>query len=278
MKKLIIIADYSDDSLTSQELHSAFSGYLKSPNKAQISFVASTPSTIHTAFLLNQIVLTEERYGHPQETVFFVNTDPRLERDNHIENSRGAKGVIIKLESGIYVTGPNAGYCFSMIRSKISEVFYYSPLDEGSQFRSRDRYPRVVSHLMDYMEDELDLEETNREIIPQLEGNFVGHIDNYGNIKTTITREEMKGKYEINDQFSVTIAGRKEAVRFVDNLFGGQVGELVIYPGSSGHPDNPLLEISAWSHFNNIEKEKGSSKTGKDFFPGIKPGNRIILK
>jgi len=277
MKRLIVIADYCSDSLTNQELRSAFSGYLKSPTAAQISFVASTPSTIHTAFLLNQVVLTEERYGHPQETVFFVNTDPRLERTNYAKNSRGSKGIIIRLKSGLYITGPNAGYCFSLIRPKIEEVYYYSPLDEGSQFRSRDRYPRVVSHLMDYMEDELDLEQTNREIIPPLEGNFVGHIDNYGNIKTTIAREYFKGKYEINDEFSVTIAGQKEKVRFVDNLFGGRVGELVIYPGSSGLPDNPFLEISAWSHFNNGSNKK-AMKTGRGFFPNIKPGDQITLQ
>lgn len=278
MKKLIVIADYCDDSLTRQELRSALGGYLKSPGKAPISFVSSTPSTIHTAFLLNQITLIEEKYGHPQETVFFVNTDPRLERENYAKNSRGAKGVIIKLESGIYITGPNAGYCFSLIRPKIDEVFYYSPLDEGSQFRSRDRYPHVISHLMEYMEDELELEQTNREIIPQLEGSFVGHIDNYGNIKTTITREYFKGKHEINDQFCIIVAGQKQKVRFVDNLFGGRVGELVIYPGSSGHPDNPFLEISAWSHFNNNGKKASSSKTGRDFFPGVKPGDKITLQ
>ena len=94
MKKLIVVADYCDDSLTRQELCSVLGGYLKLPNKAPISFVSSTPSTIHTAFLLNQTVLTEERYGHPQETVFFVNTDPRLERDSYVKNSRGSKGII----------------------------------------------------------------------------------------------------------------------------------------------------------------------------------------
>ena len=51
MKKLIVIADWANDSLTCQELRSTVAGYLKDPDKANISFVASIPSTIHTAFL-----------------------------------------------------------------------------------------------------------------------------------------------------------------------------------------------------------------------------------
>jgi hypothetical protein len=31
--------------------------------------------------------------------------------------------------------------------------------------------------------------------------------------------------------------------KYVDNLFGGEVGELVLYPGSSGKKDNPYLKF-----------------------------------
>ena len=60
--------------------------------------------------------------------------------------------------------------------------------------------------------------------------------------------------------------------RFVDNLFGGVLGELVIYPGSSGAIDNPFLEISAWQHFDEIKP-----KTGVNFFFNPRPGMEIEL-
>ena len=78
MKKLIVLADWASDSLTCQEIKISVEGFLKNSKYANISFVSSTPSTIHTSFLINQIVEDVERYGQPLETVIFQNTDPRL--------------------------------------------------------------------------------------------------------------------------------------------------------------------------------------------------------
>lgn len=276
MKKLVVIGDYCDDTLVTQELRSAIQGFLKDSTGAQISFVSSTPSTIHTAFLLGQLVMTEVRYGRPQETVFFVNTDPRLEKKEHVAQAKGSKGVVLRLASGIMITGPNAGYSFSLVKSEIEKAYLYPALNKGSQFRSRDNYARVIAHLMDYMESELELEDTSIGIVPEFRGSYIGHIDNYGNIKTTIPESQFKGKYEYDETVRIRIGQSEHAAVYVDNLFGGVVGQLVVYPGSSGKPDDRYLEISAWSHFGNTGEE--ASKTGRDFFPGIKPGMEIELQ
>ncbi len=249
MKKLIVIADWASDSLTCNEVKIAVDGYLKDPNLSDISFVSSTPSTIHTSFLLNQIIEDIERYGRPMETVIFQNTDPRLEYKQATKRAEGAKPVIIKLKSGIYLTGPNAGYDFSMIKDRIEEVFQYVGVNEEGQFHSRDLYARISAHLMDYMEDELDLEEIGLDEISDLKGFYIGHIDNFGNIKTTITQEDFKGKYEYGDFVNIKINNLSKKAKFVSNLFGGVPGELVIYPGSSGKKDNRFLEISVWRYF-----------------------------
>jgi len=89
MKKLIVISDWVDDSLTCAEFSSAVLGFLSESKNAQITFVASTPSTIHTAFLVNQLVEIEERLGHPLETVIFQNTDPRLQSKTKVEKAKG---------------------------------------------------------------------------------------------------------------------------------------------------------------------------------------------
>src|SRR5262249_45755298 len=132
MKKLIVVADWAHDDLSRQEFRSAVEGFLKKSNGNNISFVASTSSTIHTAFLVNQIVETESRLGRSEETVIFQNTDPR------IENSKGAEFMILKLITGEYVCGPNAGYDFSLIKHNIEQAFVYNGLKEIGQFRSRD--------------------------------------------------------------------------------------------------------------------------------------------
>jgi len=272
MKKLVVIADWASDSLTCQEFNSALCGYLKSPAGARVSFVASTPSTIHTSFLISQIVRTEERYGLPQQTVIFQNTDPRIQTDEAVEKAKGAEFIVIRLKNGMFLCGPNAGYDFAMISDQIQNVYHYPGLDKGSQFRSRDLYSRVSAHLMDELEDELELEEAQLSIVPRLAGMYVAHMDNYGNIKTTITEADLKGKFELHDELTITLNGVKKKVTYVSNLFGGTPGQLVIYPGSSGQKDNPLMEISVWRHFT----EKNPT-TGLHEFAHPRPGQEIVI-
>jgi S-adenosylmethionine hydrolase len=189
MKKLIVIADWASDSVNCQEVRTAVEGFLKDSSVTpNITFVSSTPSTIHTSFITKQIIDIEERYGKPMETVIFQNTDPRIQTKKSVEKAKGAEFIVMRLKSGIYICGPNAGYDFSLIKDKIDEVYHYEGLDKGTQFRSRDLYSRVCAHLMDYMEDELDLTETPSNIIPEVEGFFVVHLDSYGNMKTNITK------------------------------------------------------------------------------------------
>lgn len=273
MKKLIVLADWADDSLTCQEVKSAVEGFLKDPSYVNISFVASSPSTIHTSYILSQLIQTEEKYGRPLETVIFQNTDPRLDIKKTGDKVPGALPLVIRLKSGLFLTGPNSGYDFSLIRGKIDATFEYTDLEKGSQFRSRDLYSRVSAHLMDAMEDDMGLEEVSKDVIPALLGNFIGHIDNYGNIKTTITLSDLKGKYEFGDYTNITINNKTKKAKFVKNLFGGEPGELVIYPGSSGDLLNPFIEISIWRFFT----EKNPS-TGKEEFNNPKPGAEVVLK
>lgn len=272
MKKLIVIADWAADSVNCQEIRTAVEGNLKDPTNPNINFVASTPSSIHTAFIVQQLVEVENRYGRPADTVIFQNTDPRLQTKDGVEEAKGADFIIVRLQTGMYLCGPNAGYDFSLIKDLIEEVFLYKQLDRGSQFRSRDLYARVCAHLMDSMEDEMDLEEVDSGAIPNLKGKYVAHIDSYGNIKTTMTDEVLKGKTEVGEEVEITINGVTRKVIYASNLFGAGVGKLVIYPGSSGNKNNPYLEITTWTHFGVHD-----SKTGVHHFNNPVPGQEISL-
>ncbi len=272
MRKLIAVADWGADSLTCQEVRIAIEGYLKDPSKSNISFVSSTPSTIHTGFIINQVCETEERYGRPLETVVYQNTDPRIGQTEAVEQAKGAEFIIVSLYSGIYICGPNAGFNYSLVKAKIAKVYRYEGMDKGRQFRSRDLFTRIGAYFMDSLEQELDLEEIGSDIIPVLSGWHIGHIDNYGNIKTTITHEEFKGKYEYGDEVLVKINKVTKKVKYVSNLFGSKPGDLVIYPGSSGKPDNPYLEISVWRHF-----DEESPTTGLAEFNTPRPGQGVKI-
>ena len=259
---MIVIADWGSDSLSKQEFISAFTGFVKDPAAVRIDFVESSPSSIHAGFLAAQIVETEERDSQPEDTVIFINYDTRQQKE-------GAELIIGRLSSGIYIFGPNAEYNFSFIKPKIDELFNYQLENTGTQFRSRDLYSRIGAHLADEMEDEMDLEEAHTNIIPQLTEYFIGHIDNFGNIKTTIPYDYLKGKYELNEKIKIKINTTEKSPTFVNGLFQGTEGELIIYPGSSGPKENPYLEISVWQHFND-ERQMNALTAFNHPRPGMK--------
>ncbi len=273
MKKLIVVADWAADTLTVQEVRSAVEGFLLDPTHPNISFISTSPSTIHTSFILAQLIEIEERYGRPLDSVFFQNTDPRLDTTNPVEKSKGSELMIIRLKSGIHILGPNAGYDFSLIKDKIEMVFTYPGLDVGSQFRSRDLYSRVAAHLMDSLEDDLELEEAHSNLIPEIEGSYIGHIDNYGNIKTTLKDDSVKESFRYGDEVSITINGTTKKAQYAENLFSSTTGNLILYPGSSGPKDNPYLEISSWADFG-----ADTIKTGVSFFENLTPGMKIEIR
>lgn len=262
MKKLIVVSDWVVDSLSRQEFKSVVEGFLREQNRVNLTSVYSSPSTIHAGFLTSQLVEIEERYGRPLETIIFVNVDPRLE-------GKGGQFLVVKLKTGLYICGPNSGYGFSFVKRKIDELFIYPGFDKGGQFRSRDLYARVCAHLMDEMEDELELEEISSTVIPNVTEDYVGHIDNFGNIKTTINLSRFKGKYEYGDMVKVRINEVVGELRFVKGLFAGEVGEPVIYPGSSGPKSDPYLEISVWTHFTEKKPVAGVNLFNHPF-PGMK--------
>ncbi len=275
MRNLIVIADWAEDSLTCQEITSSVQGFLSTNFLPKITFVASTPSTIHTSYLINQVVETEERLGKPKNTVIFQNTDPRLQAKKGVKKAKGAEFILIELKSGIFVCGPNAGYDFSMIKDKIKKIYLLKNFDKGTQFRSRDLYSMVSAKLIEDKSEDLKLIPASLSIIPNI-GNeyFIGHIDNYGNIKTTIKLSDLKKKgFKFGKKIEISIKGITRICEFSTNLFGAHPGKLIIYPGSSGNKSDPYLEISVWRHFTEDEKT-----TGVHEFHNPLPGDTINIE
>ena len=270
MKNLIVIADYCADSLTTQELRSAAMGRLSIPLTSQISFIHSTPSTIHTSFLVQQILLTEARLGNANNLVIFANTDPRLQTIKGVKLAKGADFIVAKMKNGAWVCGPNAGHSFSLIREDIQYLYLYPNLNRGTQFRSRELYMRIAALLMEEKQDEMDLEEIRNNDIPVLNDFYIGHIDNYGNMKTTIPNSFMKGKYNYEQKIKINLNKQTKEVIYTDNMFGQTPGVLVLSPGSSGMPTDPYLELAIWQHYPDSSALKA--------FPQAKPGDEIKVK
>ena len=123
----------------------------------------------------------------------------------------------------------NSGYSLSFLKPAIKEARIVAVENEGSQFRSRDFYPKVLGEIArdDYSRI------TDREPeIPDMPRNVVCFTDGYGNLKTSINPGELEDL--VGTFLSVAINGYKHYVKVGRSIFDVPDGHLCIARGSSG--------------------------------------------
>jgi len=238
MKNLIVIADWVKDDLYKSEFLTALSGHIPSNSGLNISFVSSSKSDIHHAFLLHQIAYTTDRLGAAHETVILMGSDLR----SSFANSP-SPFVVLKLQSGIFVLGQNTGKVFSMIRDELEEAFVYSPIDLDKSYIARDVFPRICSVFMDARQQELDLDELHMNQIPPMFDKYIGHITNDALFLTTLTHQDLKGKYSFGDKIHLIIGSENILVKYVENIENEDLSTSLVYSGSSGDINDPYLEL-----------------------------------
>lgn len=198
----------------------------------------STPpfSTINTGFWICQIALTEGI----KDTFIFSNTAPRKHEKEAQKNNSGEKLMYAKLNNGFELIAVNSGYCFSFIKPFIKEFRQVNVENEGSQFRSRDKFPKAVAQMVNG-DDAFKGEEGDISSIPDAPSDVIASIDGYGNMKTSMRLSETK--FKPGEKIVIDIYGRKHLATFTDGFFHIEEGELSFFPGSSGY-DDKFMEIS----------------------------------
>lgn len=197
----------------------------------------STPpfSTLNTGFWIYQIALTP----NPKNTYIFSNTAPRKEGKDAQKNNNGEKLMYAKLKNGFEIIAVNAKYVFSFVKPHIEKLHYVNVQNQGSQFRSRDFYPKAVSQMINKDKTFLGAK-CNISFIPDAPKNLIASIDGYGNIKTT-TRSSLL-KFKPGQTITIEIHKQKHLAIYTDGVFHVKEGELAFAPGSSGHNDK-FMEI-----------------------------------
>lgn len=240
-KNLIVISDYGtgDPAFTEVllQLRTLIPNVFIHPH--------STPpfSTINTGFWIYQVALTQ----NIKNTYIYSNTAPRKENKKAQKNNSGEKLMYAKLKNGFEIIAVNSGYVFSFVKPFIKEFRFVKVENEGSQFRSRDKYPAAVARMIKKNKSFLG-EKVDPKNIPDYPTNLVASIDGYGNIKTTTRLSEVK--FKVGGNVIIKIYGKKHLAIYTDGIFHVKEGELAFAPGSSGHNDK-FMEIilrggSAW--------------------------------
>ncbi|MBI2442939.1 MAG: SAM-dependent chlorinase/fluorinase [Candidatus Levybacteria bacterium] len=230
---IVLIADYGtgDASFTEVTLQ------LQTLIPEAVILPQSVPafSTLATGFLTYQIALTPNLVN----IYLYTNTAPRIEDTKAQVNNRGEKLVYAKLKNGREIIGVNAKYCFSFVKPHIEAFHLVNIENEGSQFRSRDKYPKAVSQMVK-KDTSFIGEAMNPTLIPDFPPQSVAMVDGYGNIKTTIRRSEVT--FTPGQKLIISFKNTSHESYFTDGTFNVPHGSLSFAQGSSGHEDR-FMEI-----------------------------------
>lgn len=208
-------------------------------------------STVATGYWIAQFA----RGKQPSNYIIYANTAPRKDAKQERKNNEGEKLTYAVLNNGTRIVAVNSGYSFSFIKNEIKQLNLVTVLNAGSQFRSRDYYPQAVvgflhGELDKYVGKSLD----PKKIIPNIPQNCLAFADGYGNLKTTIKRNQIN--FKAGTRVKITLNQVKRLATFATGNFEVKDGELAFAPGSTGEKGNEFLEIflrggSAWQVFNN---------------------------
>ena len=222
---LHIIADYGHGDLAFAEVVQRFSGLF--PDARVVCTPVPPFATLATGFCIAQLGLNPA----PKGTIIFHNVAPRADDDAERESNAGERLAFARLNTGALVVGVNAGHVYSFVRDAATELGWAKAPDSGSQFRSRDLFPQAVS---DLASGRGKAEPMNQGAVPDIPTGRLAYTDGYGNLKLTLTRQDVEGK--TGQKVQVAIGKVKLDAVLSDESFGVPPGKLALAPGSSGWP------------------------------------------
>jgi S-adenosylmethionine hydrolase len=246
-----IIADYGQGDLAFAEVVQRIKTFL--PDAEPVLTPVPPFATLAAGFCIAQLGLNEA----PAGTLIYHNIAPREDDEEARAGNAGERLAFARLSTGVRVIGVNAGYAYSFVREGAEEIRWAAVPAEGSQFRSRDLFPKAAAAIALGQPDAL-AKSIGHQDIPPVPEHCIAYIDGYGNLKTTIKRGERKES--TGSSIRVRIGNVEQEALVSDGSFDVKTGQLAFAPGSSGWRTPQGKEIiwmelflrggNAWEAFN----------------------------
>ena len=225
-----IVADYGQGDLAFAEVVQRIKLHL--PDAEPVLTPVPPFSTLAAGFCVAQLGLNDA----PAGTIVYHNVAPREDDPEARAGNAGERLAFARLPTGVRVIGVNAGHAFAFVRDAAEELRWAAVPAEGSQFRSRDLFPRAAGAIAVGQPDALGAK-IRRADIPRAPRSRVAYVDGYGNLKTTIEHgasEAGSGRARGRSEVRVRIGGVERAAIASDGSFDVAPGQLAFAPGSSG--------------------------------------------
>lgn len=231
---LHLVCDYAPGDLAWAEVYSAFKAKLTEDVPLHMTSVHSF-DTVSTGFVVGQLSSSGKDLK-PENLTIFANCAPRKDLKVARQNNEGEGLLYASLKNGVHVIAVNSGYSMSFVRNEILELWSTDAEEFGSQFRSRDFFPRIIAQAMrgdfTFLKHKLDA----LEVIPEVPQEVIAYVDSFGNMKTTFRDgHETLSKLEPGQRIRVTIGSVIRAATVATGSFNVMEGDLAFAPGSSGH-------------------------------------------
>lgn len=249
---LHVICDYAPGDMAWAEVFSALSAKLPANVRMHTTAVHSF-DTVSTGFVVGQVSggTTELR---PENMLVFANCAPRKDRRDPRVNNEGEGLLYGNLRNGVHLLAVNSGHSLSFVRKEILELWSTNVEEHGSQFRSRDFFPRIIAQALlgdfSFLFHKMDA----LSVIPEEPPEAIGYVDSFGNLKTTFRDgNTFLSSLSEGQRIKVTIGSVMRAATVATGSFNVMEGDLAFAPGSSGH-ERRYWELfkrggSAWDEF-----------------------------
>ena len=237
MKNLIhLVMDYAPGDLALAEVVSALSSHVSNNYHFHLTSIDSF-DTVSTGFVTAQLARV------PQENsnlIIYSNCAPRKDLKIARENNEGEGLLYGYLTNGVAVFAVNSGYSLSFIKNDLHSLRKVNVSDAGSQFRSRDNFPKAIGAYTAYLEtghiDSILGEDLDpMKVIPDAPECAIGYVDSFGNLKTTIRDfDPILNNFTPGQRIGIEINGVSMSATVTSGSFNVQEGDIAFSPGSSG--------------------------------------------
>lgn len=229
------------------------------PHNVGLTFFATAPlNTLHSGFTgAAQALSSIDHFGPLKEDEAYgllVNAAPR-EGSSAGKKLRGAgrksggeEIYALKLRNGVWVVGPNAGYNLHFLACQVEES--YLVVDNSKRetpFRSMQVMVPALAKLLEASPIPHLEFEPKPLVLPEVEkGTFVADCDELGNVYLVTVGERETWFPALGESCVAIINGKRERLRHVDDIFGGEDGEATLTTGSltlNGEPVHYIVSL-----------------------------------
>ena len=241
MKYVAAICDYGEGDLAWLEVKAALRRYLPKGSSVDRTGVHSF-ATLELGFVVQQLGLASPEQ-RPDNMIIFGNCAPRKDRGDARHNNEGEGIVYGVLDSGVPLVVVNSGYSLSFVRDHLKELWSVNVPRDGSQFRSRDIFPKAVGAVavedFSVLGERLDPDK----VIPEVPYGVIAYVDSFGNLKTTYRQNDAVFKsLSPGQEMKIRIGRTPGTATLATGSFNVPEGRLAFAPGSSGH-NNRFMEL-----------------------------------